>query len=178
MSIATKTGDAGETSLMYGRRVPKDHLRVVAYGAVDELNAALGLCRAALADAPSRALVFDTQKDLVHLMAELATGDEDQARFLQQAEYAIGDRHVQRLDEAVARLEAEAGSFKGWVLPGDNPVQAACDFARVVCRRAERETVALAHAGGSVRGVLIQYLNRLADVLWLLGKATLAHPSE
>lgn len=174
MSIATKRGDQGTTSLVFGRRVAKDHPRVAAYGSVDELNSALGLCRAHAQGSRAREFILATQHELISLMAELAVDNADQERYLRKAEHPITEDNLARIDEMVALLEAQTGGFEGWILPGENPAQAFFDQARTTCRRAERMVVTLQSKGGVVRPVLLQYLNRLADALWLLGRECLA----
>jgi len=106
-------------------------------------------------------------------MGELATDDADQERYLEQAGNKMGTEHLARLDAEVARLESVSGGFRGWIFPGENPSHAFFDLARTTCRRAERNCFALQSSGGVVRSLVIQYLNRLADVLWLLGRETL-----
>src|SRR5688572_1600553 len=128
MSIVTRTGDDGTTGMMYGRRVPKSHPRIVACGAVDELNAALGLARAA-GDA---SMLLPIQKELVGLMGELATLEEDMPRYIKDGYPVIDAEAVARLDQLAARLESEIPPIKDWVMPGGNPASAALDFARTV----------------------------------------------
>lgn len=173
MSIATKRGDQGTTSLIFGRRVPKDHPRVAAYGTVDELNSAIGMCRAHTSDLEAREFIRTVQLELISLMGELAVDNDDQERYAEKAEHLINEEHLIRFDAKVAGLEAESGQFKGWILPGENPTHALYDQARTTCRRAEREVVALQSKGGVVRPVILQYLNRLADILWLLGRESI-----
>lgn len=178
MSIATKTGDDGTTSLLYGKRVSKTHPRVVAYGAVDSLGSALGLCRAHCEDKQTAAFLFERQRDLVLLMAELATDDADHERFLSrkprtddpQRPTHIDDAHLEPLDAMIARCEQGAPAFNDWLLPGENVKQAFFDAARTACRSAERQALVLRETGAAVRPVLPRYLNRLSDVLWLLGR--------
>jgi cob(I)alamin adenosyltransferase len=170
MSIATKTGDAGETSLMYGRRVPKTDARVDAYGCVDELNAALGLARATASDSFLTEQISATQKELVTVMGELATGAEDLERYrkdgFQQTSAAMTDRLTSVVDE----LEAKMGKFKHWSVPGDTVASATLDLARTVCRRAERRVVALMAVDASFNTEILRYLNRLSDLCWLLAR--------
>lgn len=173
MSIATKGGDQGKTSLVFGKRVLKDHPRVCAYGTVDELNSALGLCRVHAMGSRARDFIHSTQQDLINLMAELAVDNTQQERYLARAEHPITEVSLARLDALVAMLEAENGAFSGWILPGENTAQAYFDLARTTCRRAERYVVTLQSKGDIVRPVLLQYLNRLADCLWLLGRETI-----
>lgn len=166
MSIVTRTGDDGTTSLMYGRRVPKSHPRLAACGAVDELNAALGLARAAVTHPFVRDALLPIQKELVGLMGELATLDEDMPRYIKDGFAVISAESVARLDQLAAKLEAETPPFKDWVMPGANPASAALDFARTVCRRAERDVCGL-----EVRNAqIVVYLNRLSDVLWMMAR--------
>ena len=170
MSIATKTGDAGETSLMYGRRVPKTDPRVEAYGCVDELNAALGLVRAT-AGAPLVAeQILSIQKELVTVMGELATAPEDLERYEKDGYSLTNAAMVDRLTAAVEDLEKDKTLYgKGWVMPGNTPLAAALDLARTVCRRAERRVAALDGAEHSIAEIL-RYLNRLSDLCWLLAR--------
>ncbi len=169
MSIATRTGDDGSTALLYGRRVPKDHPRVRAYGAVDELTAALGLARVVLA-ARSAAFVEEVQHDLIPLMTELAVDGADRARFGKSKLPRLGPEAPERLDAKVEELEASAGAFEGWAIPGANEPSARLELARAVCRRAERELASLASSGEFVSPHARAYLNRLADLLWLLAR--------
>jgi cob(I)alamin adenosyltransferase len=167
MSIVTRTGDDGTTAVMYGRRVPKSHPRVAACGAVDEVNAALGLARAAVSHAYVREALLPIQKELVGLMGELATLDEDMPRYIKDGFAVLSVECVTRLDQLAARLEAELPPFKDWVMPGANPGSAALDFARAICRRAEREVV----SDLELHNVqIVMYLNRLSDVLWLMAR--------
>ena len=171
MSIATKTGDAGQTALMYGKRVPKTHRRVEAYGTVDELNSALGLVRATAADRLVREVALSVQKELVILMGELAVADEDRDRYLKDSYDVVSAAMVDRLTEVVNDLEENHHiSFKHWATPGNNLSSAALDVARTTCRRAERRVTALAATEDYVNPETIRYLNRLSDVLWLFAR--------
>lgn len=170
MSIATRTGDAGTTGLMYNRRVSKCHPRVEAYGSVDELNAALGLARAH-ATAPFVAeSVLGIQKDLVTLMGELATGVDDLPRYVKEGFALVTPELTAKLDALVAEIEAQQVSFKGWATPGATVCSAALDVARTTARRAERRVVALHEAGQLQNPEAIIYLNRLSDLLWLFAR--------
>ncbi|HXT12459.1 MAG TPA: cob(I)yrinic acid a,c-diamide adenosyltransferase [Candidatus Angelobacter sp.] len=169
VSIVTKTGDNGTTALMYGRRVPKDHPRVEAYGAVDELNAALGLSRATAGTDFPRENLLRIQNDLVVLMGELATAPEDLPRFLKDGFYQIGPDKTALLEKWVAEIEPKI-SLKDWAMPGATMNGAALDSARVVCRRAERRVCTLQAAGQLGNNEIVVYLNRLADLLWLLAR--------
>ena len=170
MSIVTKTGDQGTTALMYGRRVPKNHPRVEAYGAVDELNAALGLARAAAHGDFLQAALLAIQKDKVILMGELATAVEDLPRYVKDGYTLVTAAMTAKLDALAIDLEAQGLKFSGWATPGRNTSSAALDVARTVCRRAERRVCDLQDAGQLQNAEIIVYLNRLSDVLWLLAR--------
>jgi cob(I)alamin adenosyltransferase len=170
MSIATKTGDAGETSLMYGRRVPKTDPRVDAYGCVDELNAALGVVRATSGASLVAEQILAIQKELVTVMGELATAPNDLTRYEKDGYGLTTAEMVDRLTNSVNDLEKDKSLYgKGWATPGATPLAAALDVARTVCRRAERRVAALDSAEHSVSQIL-RYLNRLSDLCWLLAR--------
>jgi len=170
MSIATRTGDQGLTGMMYNRRVSKCHPRVEAFGCVDELNACLGLARAAN---PGRSIVDHLaaiQKLLITVMGELATAVEDLPRYVLDGYPLTTPELTAHLDGLVAEIERDLEPFKGWAMPGDNPASAALDLARTVCRRAERRVCAL-HEEKQLRNQeIIVFLNRLSDVLWLMAR--------
>jgi cob(I)alamin adenosyltransferase len=170
MSIVTKGGDAGTTNLMYGRRVSKCHPRVEACGCVDELNAALGLARAMATQPFVREQLEPIQQDLVQLMGELATAPADLARFGKDGFRIVTPDFTRRLDQAVAAMEAQSISFKGWATPGANPTAAALDLARTICRRAERRVCGIQEAGELANPEIIVFLNRLSDLLWLFAR--------
>jgi cob(I)alamin adenosyltransferase len=173
-SIATRTGDGGTTSLLYGQRVPKDHPQIEAVGTFDELNVALGNIKPLLApDAAgtsNRELLTAVQKNLVALMGELACAETDSVRYLSSKFEKITDRDLARLDNALAALEARGLKFEGWATPGANSLAAAFDFARATARRGERRLCSLPTQGRAVRPLLLQFVNRLSDVLWLFAR--------
>lgn len=175
-SIATRTGDDGTTSLLYGQRVPKDHPQIEAVGAFDELNVALGNAKALLnttgtaRDVEIRALLTTVQKNLVALMGEVACAESDVARYAASKFEKLSGGDVSRLDEAIAALEAKGLKFDGWATPGANARAAAFDTARTVARRGERRLTSLPAHGRSVRPELRQFVNRLSDLLWLLAR--------
>lgn len=171
MSIATKTGDRGTCGLMYGRRVSKTHIRVDAYGAVDELNAALGMARA-LSDEPFlTGPLRSIQVELVNLMGELAVSDEDRERYQKDGYDLISAASVDRLTSLIEELETRHHlTFKHWATPGATPSSAALDVARTICRRAEREVVRLGEASQYVNPESVRYLNRLSDLCWLYAR--------
>ncbi|MBI3880515.1 MAG: cob(I)yrinic acid a,c-diamide adenosyltransferase [Verrucomicrobia bacterium] len=178
MSIATKTGDQGTTGLMFNRRVSKCHPRVEAYGCVDELNAALGLARAAAGHAFVAENLLAIQRDLVVLMGELATAVGDLPRYVKDGFHLVTPELTAKLDRLVAEIEAQKISFKGWATPGATPAAAALDVARTVCRRAERRVCALQEAGQLSNDEIIVHLNRLADLLWLFARWTEAKAAQ
>jgi len=170
MSIVTRTGDKGITALMYGRRVSKCHPRVEAYGCVDELNAALGVVRASAEPDFIRPHVLEIQQDLVIVMGELATAVEDLPRYVQDGYTLVTSRLTHKLDAVVQEIESRQISLKGWATPGGSPNAGALDLARTVCRRAERRVCALQEADQLQNSEIIVYLNRLADLLWLMAR--------
>ena len=170
MSIATKTGDAGNTGLMYNRRVSKCHPRVEAYGSVDELNAAIGLARATSAEAFVLENLLSVQGDLVTLMGELATLPEDLPRYAKDGFKRVTPALTAKLDALVQQIETQQVTFKGWATPGSTIASAALDLARTTCRRGERRVCELHEAGQLKNAEVMVYLNRLSDALWLLAR--------
>jgi len=166
VKIYTRTGDAGDTSFFDGTRVRKSEPRVDAYGEVDEVNACLGLARASCADDDIDAELVHLQKDLFALGARLADPGEKIAARVTKA--AIGDDDVTRLEQLIDRYEAELPPLRRFILAGGSPTGAALHVARAVCRRAERRMVALQPA---VDGVLVRYVNRLSDLLFVMARA-------
>jgi cob(I)alamin adenosyltransferase len=165
--IYTRTGDSGETALGDGSRVPKDHPRVTAYGSVDELNAVLGLL---LANAPAQSeaeLLTTIQNDLFDVGADLcvpAIPDEKAGSRLR-----VSAGQSTRLEQAIDRLNADLSTLTSFVLPRGEPSAAWCHLARTVCRRAERDVVALSHQE-AVNPQVVIYLNRLSDLLFVLAR--------
>ena len=169
MSIVTKTGDQGETSLMYGRRVQKNDPRVAAYGAVDELTAALGLARANCEDKFVAEQVHAVQKDLINVMGELSTLPEDRQRYTKDGFQVVDAKMIERVHDVIVDLEKDKSLYpKDWVIPGKNPVSAALDLARTICRRAERHVATLKDPNAEI----LRYLNRLSDFCWILARFT------
>jgi cob(I)alamin adenosyltransferase len=168
--MATKIGDDGTTALMYGRRVPKTHPRVEACGAVDELNAALGVARASAEPDFVRDNLLAIQKDLIVLMGEVGVAAEDLPRYTKDGYLLITPAMTAKLDALVCEIETQNVSLKGWATPGATPSSAALDLARTICRRAERRVCALKEAGELKNPEIIIYLNRLSDLLWLFAR--------
>ena len=166
MKIYTKTGDAGDTSLIGGTRVRKDDARVDAYGEVDELNACIGLALASGPDAELAGVLLHIQRDLFALGARLADPSDQIAARVTKA--AITEDDVQRLEQLMDRLDGELPPLRRFILAGGGPAAAALHLARAVCRRAERRMVALTPA---VDPVLLRYINRLSDALFVLARA-------
>jgi cob(I)alamin adenosyltransferase len=166
VKIYTRTGDAGETSLFGGTRVSKADPRVDAYGEIDELNAWLGLARAARLDSDLEAAFVRIQQDLFALGAQLADPAEKLAPAMTKA--ALGDADVARLEALIDRLEEGLPPLRRFILAGGSPAGAALHVARTVCRRAERRMVALAPPPDAV---LVRYVNRLSDLLFVAARA-------
>ena len=169
-SIATRTGDDGTTSLLYGQRVSKDHPQIETVGTLDELNAALGFAKATRPAGQGATDFERIQHELVAFMGEVACAEVNAARYDESKFAKIDDATLARLDAAVAAIEARQPKFDGWATPGANLHAAALDLARTAARRAERRLITLPKEGRSVRPVLVQYLNRLSDLLWLMGR--------
>jgi cob(I)alamin adenosyltransferase len=165
MKIYTKTGDAGETSLFGGVRVRKSDARVVAYGDVDELNAQLGVVRATCEDAEVDLVIVQLQRDLFALGAQLADPGERIASHVSKA--VLHDNDVVRLEALIDTLETGLPPLRHFILAGGSACGAALHVARAVCRRAERGMVALEPA---VDPVLLKYINRLSDLLFVLAR--------
>ncbi|HEU5262551.1 MAG TPA: cob(I)yrinic acid a,c-diamide adenosyltransferase [Gemmatimonadales bacterium] len=173
--IYTKSGDRGETGLFGGGRVPKDHLRVEAYGQVDELNAAIGLARALDPPGFHDGLLQTIQRDLFTIGAQLATPDPDMlAKTVSRSGAPIGESEVGALEHVIDAAEATLEPLKSFILPGGTAKAGALHVARTACRRAERAVVALARAE-PVSPAILQYLNRLSDLLFVLARAANAH---
>ena len=167
MSIVTKTGDKGETALMYGRRVSKSDPRVNAYGCVDELNAALGLARAFSENAFISEQILSVQKDLIIVMGELATAREDMDRYVKDEFKLTSAEMIDRISGVIVDLEKDTSLYpKDWVIPGGTVVSAAIDFARTTARHAERRVAALKNLNPEI----LRYLNRLSDFCWVLAR--------
>jgi cob(I)alamin adenosyltransferase len=166
VKIYTKTGDAGETSLFDGTRVPKTHPRVAAYGEVDEVHATLGVAIAAGLDDQLREMATALQRDLFALGASLADPAHRIARRVTKV--VIDDQSIARLEGWIDLLEGELPSLRHFVLAGGSRPGAALHLTRTVCRRAERAVLSL---GDEVDPVLRIYLNRLSDLLFVMARA-------
>ena len=168
LNIYTRTGDRGQTGLFGGGRVAKDDPRVEAYGDVDELNAAIGLAHAIERLPRVDDVLAPVQQDLFALGALLATPDRD--RMHEQLEKArVDDARVAELEAAIDAGEAELEPLRAFIMPGGTPKAAALHVARTVCRRAERRVVGLAREV-ELPEVVVVYLNRLSDLLFVLAR--------
>jgi len=166
MKIYTKTGDAGETGLFAGPRVRKDDVRIEAYGAVDELNAFLGLARCELLPAEIETTLQRIQSELFSVGAELATPEPEK-----HGTALIDDSHTAALERAIDDMESHLPPLRNFILPAGNRGAALVHVARGICRRAERRVVTLAHTPGSqVSERLVRYLNRLGDYLFVAAR--------
>ena len=163
--IYTKTGDKGHTSLIGGTRLPKDHIKIEAYGSVDELNAWIGV----LADAPENlernAFLKEIQDRLFTIGAELASEPEQNKKKLPE----LFDADVELLETEMDKYNEEIPALRAFVLPGGHPLVSFSHVARTVCRRAERQVIGLSH-NEEVNALIIKYLNRLSDYLFVLSR--------
>ena len=177
--VYTRLGDGGETSLVGGRRVPKDSPRIVAYGTIDELNAAVGLARVFNAEKRgARARWLDDtlkkiQNQLFDLGSELATPPDADYEGM----FRVGPREVEELERLMDRCQKDLAPLKSFILPGGGRVHGFLHLARTICRRAEREILTLSRAEPVGEGPL-RYVNRLSDALFVLGRWVGKHGGE
>jgi cob(I)alamin adenosyltransferase len=164
--VYTRTGDDGTTSLGAGQRVPKDSLRVEAYGTVDELNSAVGAAMAVGVDPRLLGALAVIQNELFHLGSDLCVTEADKAAHPVPR---IEARHVERLEKLMDDLSEDLAPLENFVLPGGSPDAALLHVARAVCRRAERIVVSLARAE-PVGDQVVVYLNRLSDALFVMAR--------
>ena len=167
MKIYTKTGDKGTTSLIGGTKVPKSHMRIEAYGTVDELNSHIGLCRDLLQDAHSGQVLREIQDRLFTIGSSLACDPIKEPKMrlpdLKESDVTMLETEMDRMSEAVPPM-------KSFILPGGHPVVSQLHIARCVCRRAERCCVRLELESLEVDALLLKYLNRLSDYLFILAR--------
>jgi len=162
--IYTKTGDTGETSLFGGKRLPKSALRIDAYGTIDELNSYIGLLRDQMASDDTRNLLKSVQDRLFAIGANLAS---DPSKEMQVPDIQVSD--IELLEKAIDEMSEELPALKNFILPGGHTTVSFCHIARCVCRRAERRVVAL-DLEEKVDPMLVKYLNRLSDYLFMLAR--------
>ncbi len=173
MKIYTKTGDKGETSLFGGGRVPKNHARVEAYGAIDELNAALGVALSAGPPEPIDQWLREVQGHLFHLGSDLATPLDSKSDWVARIE----QDQVNWLEDSIDRMTAQLEPLRNFILPGGTPVAAQLHLARTICRRAERQIVALQETS-ETNALAVIYINRLSDWLFTLARYENAKAGE
>jgi cob(I)alamin adenosyltransferase len=167
--VYTKFGDKGETSLLYGGRVSKNNPHTEAYGITDEAVSAMGLGRSLSGDQRVKDILRDLQRELFTIAAELAT-DPDKYELFKQHFKPVTQEMVDNLEQTIDSLEEEFEMPKVFVLPGGSPASSAIDMARTIIRTAERRVVALAEAGGLTNELILNYLNRLGDLLFVLAR--------
>ena len=165
-AISTKKGDGGTTDLCFGRRVPKDHYRPEAYGALEEAGVWLGLARAKAGKEFTRELLLDVQRRLFIIGSEMATETVDLSRLKKR----LGADDLAQLEEQQIRLDAMLEVPAGFVVSGATETGALLDMARTVVRRAERRAVTLANKKELNNMFILPYINRLSDVLWMLAR--------
>jgi cob(I)alamin adenosyltransferase len=165
VSIATRTGDGGQTGLAGGIRVSKANLRVEAYGTVDELNSALGFARSICKNERIGSAVHNIQKTLFRVGSSLATPPESK-----KARPPLSAADVDELTDMVHSIETKEGLLSDWSLPGAHVESAAFEVARTVCRRAERCVVRLIESGAVVDPQALPFINRLSDLIWLFAR--------
>ena len=166
--IYTKTGDKGETSLIGGTRVPKYHIRLESYGTVDELNSHIGLIRDLLADNEYlSSMLHCIQHRLFSVCSELANEVQDKKQ-----KFAINEVDVQFLEQKMDEFSAELAPLQNFILPGGNAIASQCHIARTVCRRAERTIIKMSQEV-AVSEILIKFINRLSDFMFLLARKIL-----
>ena len=165
MPIYTRFGDKGQTITLGGKTVPKDHPRVEACGAVDELNALLGICIAFMDEGKQKRLLSPIQKDLFTIGSELA------ATSAKKPSRVIGLNRVGEIELEIDKIEQELSPLHNFILPGGSKIASMLHFARTVCRRAERSVVTLSKKE-KINPQIIVYLNRLGDLLFILARFT------
>lgn len=165
MKIYTKTGDKGTTALFGGTRLPKHHIRIESYGSVDELNSFIGLVRDYLTNEVLRMELKAIQETLFTLGSHLAADPSKKNLWIP----AINLSEVELLEKGIDRMEANLEPLKNFILPGGHPIVSHCHVVRCVCRRAERNVVALSETE-KIEPILVQYLNRLSDYFFVLAR--------
>lgn len=163
--IYTKTGDKGQTSLIGGTRLPKHHIRIEAYGTVDELNSFIGLVRDSVSEKELFGLLIEIQDRLFTIGSLLAADPEKNKMQLPQ----LSENDVTLLETAIDKMNEVLPEMKSFVLPGGHPTVSYCHIARCVCRRAERATLKLSE-NEKVDELVYKYLNRLSDYLFVLSR--------
>lgn len=163
--IYTKTGDSGETGLFGGKRIPKDDLRIEAYGTIDELNAVIGGLADRVPEDEDRTFLREIQADLFVIGSHLAK-DPDKDLSLPDLPLA----RIEAMEVAMDRMDGSLPPLKNFILPGGHPTVSQAHLARCVCRRAERRVVSLSREATTDPG-MVRYLNRLSDYLFMLSRS-------
>ena len=167
--IYTKTGDDGTTGLLFGGRIPKDDPRTEAYGTSDEAVAALGIARAQVAEASLSDLILRLQRELFVVGAELATGKDAWGKLVPGTTKVTAGM-VDELESLIDDYVSRTSMPKEFVVPGETSASAAIDLGRAIVRRCERQAVTLSREGALSDGEVVRYLNRLADLLFVLAR--------
>lgn len=167
MKIYTKTGDKGTTSLIGGTKVPKSHLRIEAYGTVDELNSYTGLCKDLIGDKHSITILQEIQDRLFTIGSSLACDPEKEPKMKIPD---LKEEDIDLLEKEMDKMTDEIPAMKSFILPGGHPVISHLHIARCICRRAERCCVRLETEQKEVEPIIIKYLNRLSDYLFILAR--------
>lgn len=167
--LYTKFGDQGETSLLYGGRVSKNNLHTEAYGITDEAVSAMGLARATSQDPRVKDVLRDLQRELFTIAAELAT-EPDKYELFQEHFAPVTPEMVENLESTIDSLEEDVEMPKVFILPGGSQASAAIDLARCIIRTAERRVVAMKEAGQLTNDLIIAYLNRVGDLLFVVAR--------
>lgn len=167
--VYTKTGDSGTTGLIGGTRVPKYHLRLEAYGTVDELNSYIGLIASSNIDSHSRDVLVIIQNKLFMIGSHLATDD---SKSDLKTKLVLSDEDVKLLEQEMDNMDKQLPELNNFVLPGGHPLNGFCHIARTVCRRSERRVIQLTQEV-DISPILIKYLNRLSDYLFMLSRKVL-----
>lgn len=167
MKIYTKTGDKGTTSLIGGTKVSKADLRIEAYGTVDELNSYIGLCKDLLTDSHGKAVLQEVQDRLFTIGSSLAC---DPVKEPKMKIPDLKETDIQLLENEIDRMDGIIPPMKNFILPGGHPTLSHLHIARCVCRRAERGCVRLEIESGHPEAMIIKYLNRLSDYLFVLSR--------
>lgn len=167
--LYTRTGDRGDTGLFGGRRVPKDHRRVVAYGAIDELNSVLGVAISLIRQRTVVASLHAVQNELFNIGAELASDKPVRRKKTQNGVFRLDQPSILRIERLIDEYDALVPPLRTFVLPSGAPAAASLHLARTVCRRAERATVTLARKE-EINPAILTYLNRLCDLLFALAR--------
>jgi len=169
MKIYTKTGDKGTTSLIGGTKVSKAHLRIEAYGTVDELNSYIGLCKDLLIDTGSKILLQEVQDRLFTIGAALACDPEKETKLKIPD---LKEQDITLLEQEIDKMSEQLPPMKSFILPGGHPTISHLHIGRCICRRAERCCVRLEEEQNEVEPIIIKYLNRLSDYLFVLARYT------